>query len=39
MKSNAIKKDDNVSSLSEYKGFQALQKADGRTSRLTKEKL
>jgi hypothetical protein len=39
MKQNTLKKDDNVSSLSEYKGFQALQKSVGGLSTITDEKL
>ena len=39
MKSNAVKKNDKVTQLSEYKGFQELQKAVGGLSTITDEKL
>jgi predicted Fe-Mo cluster-binding NifX family protein len=40
MKQNAVKKqDDNVTQLSEYKGFQALQKSVGGLATITDEKL
>jgi hypothetical protein len=39
MKQNTLKKDDKVSSLSEYKGFQALQKSVGGLSTIDDKKL
>jgi len=39
MKSNAVKKDDQVLSLKEYKGFQELQKSVGGLLTITDEKL
>ena len=39
MKSNAVKKDDKVTQLSEYKGFQELQKSVGGLPTITNEKL
>ncbi len=39
MKNNVIKKDDNVSNLSEYKGFQALQKSVGGLATIDDKKL
>ena len=40
MKENAVKKqDDKVTQLSEYKGFQELQKAVGGLATITDEKL
>ena len=39
MKSNAVKKDDKVTNLSEYKGFQSLQKAVGGLATIDDTKL
>lgn len=39
VKNNVIKKDDNVSNLSEYKGFQALQKSVGGLATIDDKKL
>ena len=39
MKQNTLKKDDKVTNLSEYKGFQALQKSVGGLATINDEKL